>query len=84
MVTVRLDEAEEPETFLLAESSVAAPVEVDVYSPASPVGRALLGAHEGDVRTCQLPDGDTISITVLAARPYGHDAARCQPSGGPL
>ncbi|GAA4877184.1 GreA/GreB family elongation factor [Actinomycetospora straminea] len=70
VLTVRLDDATETETFLLAESGVPADREIDVYSPASPVGRAVLGAQEGDTRRCRLPDGHTVSITLVAAKPY--------------
>jgi transcription elongation factor GreA len=73
VVTVRLDDAPETETFLLAETEVPTDSEIDIYSPASPIGRAVLGAQEGDTRTCRLPDGHTISITLLAAKPYDHD-----------
>ncbi|MDD7968399.1 GreA/GreB family elongation factor [Actinomycetospora lemnae] len=70
VLTVRLDDAAETDTFLLAESGVPADREIDVYSPASPIGQAVLGAHEGDTRPCRLPDGHTISITLVAATPY--------------
>jgi transcription elongation factor GreA len=81
VLTVRIDDAPETETFLLA-GSMPASSDLDVYSPESPIGRALLGAREGDTRTCQLPDGGTISIELLTATPYsqqipvGHDGAR--------
>lgn len=80
-LTVSIDGDPEPETFLLAESNVPTPSEIEVYSPASPIGRAVLGAREGDTRTCQLPDGHTISITLLAARPYDHDLALLDRTG---
>lgn len=72
VVTVRLDDAADTETFLLAESHVVpTSAEIDVYSLASPIGRALVGAREGDTRSCLLPDGQTMSITLVAATPYG-------------
>ncbi len=81
VLTVRIDDDPETETFLLAESNVPAPSEIEVYSPASPIGQAVLGARDGDTRTCRLPDGRTISITLLAARPYGHDGAVLDRTG---
>ena len=81
VLTVRIDDAPETETFLLAESNVPTPSEIEVSSPASPIGRAVLGARDGDTRTCRLPDGHTISITLLAARPYGHDVAVLDRTG---
>lgn len=80
VLTVRVDDDPETETFLLAERGVPAAPGIDVYSPASPVGRAVLGAREGEVRTCGLPDGHTISITLLSVRP--HDLVPDHPSGG--
>jgi transcription elongation factor GreA len=81
VLTVRIDDAPHTETFLLAESDVVTSSEVDVYSPASPIGRALLGAREGDTRTCQLPDGHTISITLLTAKPYDYDNTAREGAG---
>lgn len=81
VLTVRIDDDPETETFLLAESNVPTPSEIEVYSPASPIGRAVLGARDGDARACRLPDGHTISITLLAARPYGHDRTALDRTG---
>ncbi|WP_328306235.1 GreA/GreB family elongation factor [Actinomycetospora sp. NBC_00405] len=81
VLTVSIDDAPETETFLLGESNVPAHSEIEVYSPASPIGRAVLGARDGDTRTCRLPDGQTISITLLAAKPYGHDGAVLDRTG---
>lgn len=82
VLTVRIDDAPETETFLLAGSNVPVASGIEVSSPASPVGRAVLGAREGDTRACRLPDGQTISITLLAARPYdGHRAPEAAPRG---
>lgn len=81
VLTVRIDDDPETETFLLAESNVPTPSEIEVYSPASPIGRAVLGARDGDTRACRLPDGHTISITLLAARPYGHDGTALDRTG---
>jgi transcription elongation factor GreA len=81
VLTVRIDDDPQTETFLLAESNVPAPSEIEVSSPASPIGRAVLGAREGDTRTCRLPDGHTISITLLAARPYDHDGTALDRTG---
>jgi transcription elongation factor GreA len=81
VLTVRIDDDPQTETFLLAESNVPAPSEMEVSSPASPIGRAVLGARDGDTRTCRLPDGRTISITVLSAKPYDHDGAVLDRTG---
>lgn len=82
VLTVRIDDAPETETFLLAGSNVPVASGIEVSSPASPVGRAVLGAREGDTRACRLPDGQTISITLLSARPYdGLHAPEATPKG---
>ncbi|WP_433026983.1 GreA/GreB family elongation factor [Actinomycetospora sp. CA-053990] len=81
VLTVRIDDGPETETFLLAESNVPTPSEIEVSSPASPIGRAVLGARDGETRTCRLPDGHTISITLLAARPYGRHVAALDGTG---
>lgn len=73
VLTVRFDGSPEDETVLLADSEDAASTEIEVYSSASPIGVALLGAREGETRACQLPGGRTVSVTVLAATPYRRD-----------
>ncbi|GAA4763523.1 GreA/GreB family elongation factor [Actinomycetospora chibensis] len=73
LLTVQFDGSSEEETVLLGDGDVPAAADVEVYSTASPIGRALLGAIEGETRTCQLPAGRTVSVTVLTARPYRHD-----------
>ena len=70
LLTVRCDGSPDEEFVLLADGDVSAPPPIEVYSSASPIGRALLGAREGETRTCLLPGGDTVIITVLLAKPY--------------
>jgi transcription elongation factor GreA len=73
VMTVRFDSSPVEETVLLADGEDAASAEIEVYSSASPIGCALLGAREGETRACRLPGGRTVSITVLAAKPYHRD-----------
>lgn len=75
VVTVRFGDSAETETCLLADGDAPASAGMDVYSSASPIGRALWGAAEGDTRGCSLPDGRTISVTLVTARPYHHVSA---------
>lgn len=70
VLTVRFDDSPDVETLLLADGDASASAEMEVYSSASPIGRALLGAHEGDTRSALLPDGTTLSVTLVAAHPY--------------
>lgn len=74
LLTLRFDGSSEEETVLLAAGDTAGTGDVEVYSTASPIGHAVLGAVEGETRACQLPGGRTISVTVLTARPYPGDA----------
>jgi transcription elongation factor GreA len=69
VLTVRLDEDLEPEVFLLAHGGPMVSAALDVYSPDSPIGRALLGARPGDVRTASLPSGAEVRLTLLSATP---------------
>ncbi|MCD2191391.1 GreA/GreB family elongation factor [Actinomycetospora soli] len=71
VLTVRFGDAPDDETFLLADGDVPASANVEVYSSASPIGSALLGAREGESRLCRLPGDRTLSVTVRRVRPYG-------------
>ncbi|OBJ71446.1 GreA/GreB family elongation factor [Mycobacterium sp. 1274756.6] len=70
VLTVRFDDTEETETFLLGVRDVD-PGDMEVYSPQSPLGTALAGARPGEQRTYRVPSGASISVTLLAAVPYG-------------
>ncbi|MHC3002809.1 GreA/GreB family elongation factor [Gordonia metallireducens] len=51
-------------TFLVGAPEQYALVGMDVCSPDSPLGRAVLGADVGDVRTYQLPNGQESTVAV--------------------
>lgn len=70
VLTVRFDDTGETETFLLGARG-AEHGEIEVFSPDSPLGRALLGAQRGEQRTYRTPRGDTVRVTLLDAVPYG-------------
>ena len=70
LVTVEL--AGEQERFLLASREEAAHATVDVYSPTSPLGTAVLGAKAGDEVSFTTPSGKTMPVKVLAVE-------ACQP-----
>ncbi len=74
VLTVRLDEDPEPEVFLLAHGGPMLSAALDVYSPDSPIGGALLGARPGDVRTATLPSGADVHLTLLSATPLDRHA----------
>src|ERR1700752_5398322 len=43
---------------------------LEVYSPNSPLGGALIDAKEGQVCTYTLPNGNTAKVTLVKAEPY--------------
>ncbi|MGV0852208.1 GreA/GreB family elongation factor [Mycolicibacterium phlei] len=75
VVTVRYDEDDDTETFLLGVRG-AEHGDIEVYSVQSPLGSAILGARVGEKRTYQLPSGAQASVTVLSAVPYGMHTAQ--------
>jgi transcription elongation factor GreA len=43
---------------------------VEVYSAASPLGKALTGAREGETVEYEAPTGRTIKVQLLSAKPF--------------
>ncbi|BBX00319.1 transcription elongation factor GreAB [Mycolicibacterium moriokaense] len=70
VVTVRYDDTGDTESFLLGVRG-AEQGDIEVYSVQSPLGEAILGARPGERRTFKLPSGAELSVTMLAAVPYG-------------
>lgn len=58
------------DTFLLATRGTAVDEAMQVCSPQSPLGRALLGARVSETRSYRLPDGATTTVTLLHAEPF--------------
>ena len=67
-VTARIagDEA----TFLLGSREVAVGTDLDVYSPTSPLGAAILGRRAGESVSYTAPNGRSIAVDILAAEPF--------------
>lgn len=57
-------------TFLLGSREEAAHATVDVISPSSPLGAAVLGAHVGDTVSYTTPAGKELSITIRTVERY--------------
>jgi transcription elongation GreA/GreB family factor len=80
VLTVRFADTGDTETFLLgvrgAEGS-----DMEVYSPNSPLGRALLGATPGDHRDYLLPNGREQRVTLVAAVSLGAHLTAPTPAG---
>lgn len=71
VLTVRYADRDDTETFLLANREAHhVPETMKVYSPDSPLGRALLGARQNDTRDYFVPDGGTKSVTLVKAKPF--------------
>lgn len=61
------------ETFLLGSRTAAlevGDVELDVYSPDSPLGGAIVGRFVGDTVTYTAPSGRDIEVTLIGATPF--------------
>ncbi len=57
-------------TFLLGSREEAAHASVDVISPSSPIGSAVLGAQVGDTVAYTTPAGKEMKVRITAVEPY--------------
>ncbi|MDO9379154.1 MAG: transcription elongation factor GreA [Nocardioidaceae bacterium] len=72
IVTVKFP-GDDTETFLLGSREMASldeSVEMDVYSPQSPLGAAIVGKKQGDTATYAAPNGKDLSVEVVSAKPF--------------
>jgi len=72
-VTIRFDGDNDTETFLLGSRellSLDSHVDLDIYSPTSPLGEAISGKSVGDTASYQVPNGKTITVHIEAAVPF--------------
>jgi len=61
------------ETFLLGSRELLAldaSVDIDVYSPQSPLGSAILGKKKGEKATYEAPNGKDVTVEIVAAEPF--------------
>lgn len=58
------------QTFLLGSREIAAGDDLDVYSPQSPLGVALMGLSAGDETSYETPNGKTITVKVSQVERY--------------
>jgi transcription elongation factor GreA len=70
VVTVRFDDDDETETFLIGSREEAMSGDLEVYSSASPLGKALTGAKVGEKREYETPTGKTMHLTLVKATAY--------------
>ena len=65
------DDKSDTETFLIAtRQEGVSDGKLEVYSPDSPLGGALIDAKVGESRTYMVPNGNTVKVTLLSAEPY--------------
>ena len=73
-VTIAFDGDEsDTDTFLLGSRELLGlddSVEVNVYSPQSPLGVAILGKSKGDEASYAAPNGRTINVTIVSVEAY--------------
>lgn len=69
IVTVKLVEFDEEETFLLGSREEAATASISVYSPTSPIGAAVLGQKVGETVSYQAPNGKIFHVEILKTAP---------------
>ncbi|MDH6247090.1 transcription elongation factor GreA [Mycobacterium sp. OTB74] len=72
VVTVFYDgDKNDTETFLIAtRQEGVTDGKLEVYSPNSPLGHALIDAKVGEERNYTVPSGATVKVTLVKAEPY--------------
>jgi len=56
--------------FLLGSREIAGGADIEVFSPTSPLGAAILGKSVGDSTAYTAPNGREIPVQVVAAKPF--------------
>ena len=57
--------------FLLGAREMAGEgIEIDVFSPQSPLGQAIIGSRTGETVAYETPLGKTVEVKILEAVPY--------------
>jgi transcription elongation factor GreA len=70
VVEVRFDGDDDVESFLIGSREEAETAGIEVYSAASPLGKALTGAKEGETVEYETPTGKTMKVTLVSAKPF--------------
>ncbi len=70
VVTVRFVDLGDEETFLLGSREEAAHATVEVYSPTSPLGQAVLGKRAGESTSYTLANGKSMNIEIVSVTSY--------------
>lgn len=65
------DDESDTETFLIAtRQEIVSDGKLEVFSPNSPIGAALLNAKVGETRSYTVPNGNVVKVTLVNAEPY--------------
>ena len=70
VLKIRYEGDDDTETVLLGSREEGVRGGLEVVSPSSPLGAALIGAHVGDTREYQLPDGGSMKVALVSAEPF--------------
>jgi transcription elongation factor GreA len=71
VVTIAYDgDDSDRETFLVGSREEGSHGDLQVYSPQSPLGQAILGASTGETREYTLPNGKTQKVVIIEAHPF--------------
>jgi transcription elongation factor GreA len=70
VVTVNFPDLDDTETFLLGSREEAAHTSIDVYSPTSPMGAAVINQEVGAEISYETPSGKSLRIVIVAAELY--------------
>jgi transcription elongation factor GreA len=70
VLKLRYEGDDDTETVLLGSREEGSRADLEVVSPNSPLGAALLGAHVGDTREYPLPNGANMKVSLVSAEPF--------------
>lgn len=72
-VTARFDTDGTSHTFLIGKRQLLTgdpSITVDVYSPASPLGSAIIGKYQGEKVSYLAPNGSMVGVEILTVKPF--------------
>jgi transcription elongation factor GreA len=72
-IEIRFAGDDDVETFLLGSRELLAldeSVDIEVYSPQSPLGEAITGQRPGDTVSYETPTGAVVKVEIVSAKPY--------------
>ncbi|MEQ3551630.1 transcription elongation factor GreA [Pseudonocardia nematodicida] len=70
VLEIKYEDDEDTEKVLLGSREEGSHGDLQVISPNSPLGAALLGAKPGDTREYQLPDGGSMKVSLVGVEAF--------------